>query len=225
MSGRNAGRALQAQAKGKQEHRGQSEQPGRTAESPWSQGFPLPSVERGEEKAPHLLPWPMDFQLLSINRSWADSVHGKKNIIQDKLTVQITCPSHFNKNKCSGMHSSSNWKTPRNVNMLTSGRPSSHALMSCRCLGTSMYYRVQDCTLQWCMWAQYMQLGEEPQQGVMENCPGCVSSLHEYKDTNILLGITVYILSVGFFSVCSMQHICSSLGTDFLIIVIVPGNF
>lgn len=155
---------------------------------------------------------------------------GKKKIIQDKLTVQITRPSHFNKNKCSGMHSSSNWKTlewenPRNVNMLKSGRPNSHALMSCRCPGPSMYYRVQDCTLQWCMWAQYVQLGEEPQQGVMENCPGCVSSLYEYKDTSNLLGISIYILSVGFFSVCSTQHICSSLGTDFLIIVIVPGNF
>lgn len=45
-----------------------------------------------------------------------------------------------------------------------------------------------------------VQMGEEPQQGVMEKCSGCISSLYEYKDKNMLLGISVCILFAGFLS-------------------------
>lgn len=62
VSGRDAGSALQAHPKGKQDHGGQSKQPGTAAKPPW---VLFPSVERGEE-APYLLPWPMDLHLLSI---------------------------------------------------------------------------------------------------------------------------------------------------------------
>lgn len=134
------------------------------------------------------------------------------------------------------MHSSSNWKNmeqeyPRTVNMFKSGRPNSHAVVCCKCLGSSRRCsRVQGCTPQCCLGAQPVQMGEEPQQGVMENCPGCLSSLCEHKDTNILPGISIYILFVAcffffFFLGCSRQHICSSLDTAFRITITVPGNF
>lgn len=51
-----------------------------------------------------------------------------------------------------------------------------------------MWYRVQDCTPQWHVGAQDLQMGEKPQQDMMENCPDCVSSLCEYKDTEASSG-------------------------------------
>lgn len=74
--------------------------------------------------------------------------------------------------------------------------------MSCKWLGASMWYRVQECTPQRCVGAQDLQMGEKPQQGVMENCPGCLSSLCEHKDTEASPGNQHLHLVCGLLLVC-----------------------
>lgn len=78
-----------------------------------------------------------------------------------------------------------------------------------KCVGSSRRSpRVQGCTPHCCLVSSACADGEEPQQGVMENC---LSSLCEHKDTNILLGISIYILFVacwlGFFFQAALGNI------------------
>lgn len=79
---RDAGRALWAQAIGKQLQGGQSKDPVTTAKAPWSGGFG--SLAQEEEKKRHhssyLDLWTCTFSPFS--HCWAGWIHGKANIVQ-----------------------------------------------------------------------------------------------------------------------------------------------
>lgn len=139
-----------------------------------------------------------------FNHSWAESLDGKKNIIQDQPAVHITCPPRFNKNKRSGMHSSSKWKIlewenpqktwiclsqadpilmpsyPANVwtSACVSGRRTAPCTSACDSVCAD---------------------GRGTSAGCDGECLGCLSSLDEHKATTILLAISINILFVGFF--------------------------
>lgn len=184
--------------------------------------------ERKRHHISYLHLWTSTFS--QFHHCWAGWVHGTANIVQ--LTIQITCPPGFNKNKCSGCIQAATvkiWSRSAQGMWMCLSQPGQILLPSCPASVWAAAGGVPGCRVAphtAAFWAQPVQMERKLSRVWWKTASApCVNTRIQTSSWELAFTFYLWLVGMGFFSGCSRQHICTSLDTAFLTIITVPGNF